>query len=410
MRYRSGMADLRDQFEYFYAPGDKATATALRTGLVTADTNVLLSLYRFQRQGREELFGALELIGDRLWIPHQVAYEFHQKRLSVISGQESYFSKTKDELDSGISSYLAKLAAFSNRIALPQPEAQQLEDMIREDHKKVLAHVSNFEAINEVHLENRDSDEVLIRLEKLFSNRVGEPMNPADLEAARKEAERRVKAKVPPGYMDRDKPDPSGDYIIFKQLMHEAGMRKLPTVFITDDRKEDWYRREHGLTLGARYELRKEMAAEAGVPFLIMTSDRFLVHAKNYLAASVSLATVDQAKELQDSQEREHRIWKVEQYRDVLAQLIKEREKATARLTVILTDNRSARRRYDELAKSANPEISDNHQALAAAMEELKQSDYETMRAQSEVERLSMTIQTGEVELAKELAKLTKPT
>ena len=80
--------------------------------------------------------------------------------------------------------------------------------------------------------------------------------------------------------------------------MNEAKDRKLPVVFVTDDKKEDWYRREHGLTLGARYELREEMMAEAGVPLLMMTTETFLLHAKNHLNAQVSAATVDQAKEL----------------------------------------------------------------------------------------------------------------
>ena len=81
--------------------------------------------------------------------------------------------------------------------------------------------------------------------------------------------------------------------------MTEAASRKLPVVFITDDsRSDDWYRREHGLTLGARYELREEMNREAGVPLLMMTTERFLRYAKEHLDATVSEETVDQAKEL----------------------------------------------------------------------------------------------------------------
>jgi hypothetical protein len=81
--------------------------------------------------------------------------------------------------------------------------------------------------------------------------------------------------------------------------MSEAANRRLPVVFITDDsRSDDWYRREHGLTLGARYELRAEMTHEAGVPLLMMTTETFLRHAKTYLDATVSDETVDQAKEL----------------------------------------------------------------------------------------------------------------
>lgn len=49
-------------------------------------------------------------------------------------------------------------------------------------------------------------------------------------------------AQLPPGYCDSGKADPTGDYLIFRQLMDEAKERKLPAMFITDDEKSDWYR------------------------------------------------------------------------------------------------------------------------------------------------------------------------
>lgn len=105
------MASLREDFAYFYAPDEGAVSSALRTGLVSADANVLLSLYRFQPLARDDLFGALDILGDQLWIPHQVALEFHRNRLSVIASQESYFSKTAAELDSAMKEYQSRLRA-----------------------------------------------------------------------------------------------------------------------------------------------------------------------------------------------------------------------------------------------------------------------------------------------------------
>jgi hypothetical protein len=258
-------------------------------------------------EARNELFTTLEHIGNRLWMPFQVAHEFHRNRLSVIAGQESFFGKTREELESVANDYLSKLKAFTARIALPQARTQHLEEMIRQVHAAVTSEVTKAETANEVDLGSRDSDEVLTRLEALFTDRVGEPMKPDELEAARKEARRRVDAKIPPGYMDKAKADPSGDYILWKQLLREASTRKVPTVLITDDRKEDWVRREHGLTLGPRTELREEMTTEAGVPFLIMSTETFLLHAKDYLQVSVSRSTVDQAKEIQEVLDRNRR-------------------------------------------------------------------------------------------------------
>jgi hypothetical protein len=70
------MANLRDQFAPHYAQDEEVVAAALRAGLVTPDTNVMLASYRFERQARDELLHAFEKLEDRLWIPHQVALEF----------------------------------------------------------------------------------------------------------------------------------------------------------------------------------------------------------------------------------------------------------------------------------------------------------------------------------------------
>ena len=301
------MASLRDQFEHFYAPDEDAEKTAIQKGLVTPDTNVLLNLYRFQAGARDELFGALEKLGERLWIPHQVALEFHRRRLDVIAEQERYFNDTRKDLDALVGDLRKRVETFGTRIALDEDHIRAIKEGIGSLQKLLTAEVADAQKANEVRLKDRDSDAVLTRLESLLGGRVGEPMISKVLKAARKEAKRRVAAQLPPGYCDSGKADPTGDYLIFRQLMDEAKERKLPVVFITDDEKSDWYRREHGIPLGARYELREEMIAEAGVPFLIMTTERFLLHAEKYLDAEVSVETVDQAKELPGIVEDDHR-------------------------------------------------------------------------------------------------------
>src|SRR5690242_7419530 len=98
------MPGMRDQFEHFYPLGDNAVASAMRTGLVIPDTNVLFGLYRLQAKARGELFRSLENLGnsDRLWIPHQVGFEYHRNRLGVIADQQQFFRRTRRDLDASI--------------------------------------------------------------------------------------------------------------------------------------------------------------------------------------------------------------------------------------------------------------------------------------------------------------------
>jgi hypothetical protein len=319
------MPGMRERFAHFYAPDEDSTATAMKTGLVVPDTNVLLGLYKVQLTARHQLFGALGKLGDRLWIPYQVGVEFHRNRLGVIAEQEAYFGKTQKEFDATIEGLCEKVKEFNGaRFAMTSASVAQIEKALRTTQKLITNCVAGAEKANDVKLREHGTDEILTALETLLGDRVGDPMEPKELEDAKKEARRRVEAKEPPGYKDRDKPDPTGDYLIFKQLINEAAKRKLPVVFITDDRKEDWYRREQGLTLGARYELREQMTVGTGMPFIIMTTEAFLLHAKKYLGAEVSDTTVDQAKELPGALDESERMLAMRRHREYRQQTLVE--------------------------------------------------------------------------------------
>ena len=294
------MPSLRDQFQHFYMPDEDAVKTAVQTGLIAPDTNVLLGLYRFQAGARDQLFDALGLAGDRLWVPHQVGLEFHRRRLGVIHDQENYFKATEKALRELVQRLRDAVEAFGKEIRLGKDEIRKNLDGIVSLQELLIGEVVKAKKATEVRLKDHKSDAVLERLEHLLDGRVGGPMEPEELEEARKEAKRRVEEKIPPGYEDAGKADPTGDYLIFRQLMTEAGQRKLPVV-VTDDTKRDWYRREHGLPLGplgAAPELREDMMSKAGVSFMTLTTEEFLGQAETYLGAEVSEDTFAQAREL----------------------------------------------------------------------------------------------------------------
>jgi hypothetical protein len=383
------MASLRDQFEHFYAPDEDAEKTAFKTGLVTPDTNVLLNLYRFQARPRDELFGALEKLGERLWIPHQVGLEFHRRRLNVIAEQERYFNDTRKDFKALVDNLRSRVETFGTRIVLDKDRIRAINERIGSLQELLTAEVSEAGKANLVRLQHHDSDEVLTRLESLLDSRVGEPMRPRKLKAARKEAKRRAAAQLPPGYRDSGKADPTGDYLIFRQLMDEAKERKLPVVFITDDEKPDWYRREYNIPLGPRYELREEMMAEAGVPFVIMTTERFLRYAETYLNAEVSAETVDQAKELPGIVEDDLRI---EAIRDLITNI-----EDPLQRTLLLSELHKMWVTIENTSRS-------NITALAQVDRDLIRRDLEVVRAKLDKLQSPMETSTARAQAALELS------
>lgn len=295
------MASLRDQFQHFYKPGDDEVVKAIKTGIVTPDTNVLLALYRLQPDMRDQWFGALAALNDRLWVPHQVATEFHRRRLDVIKEKERSFKATEDELRALFKSLRAKVEQFGTSIGLEKDHIQGVTEGITSLQTSLTAEVNAAKKANDVRFlgTNTDkSDKVFERLDNLLGDRIGDAMSPAALAEAQTEALRRVGLEIPPGYEDAGKVNPSGDYLVFRQVMDHAREHKLPVVLVTDDVKGDWYRRQQEIDFGARAELREEVMLEAGVPFITMTTKTFLEHAKAHLGAAVSPETVEQAKEL----------------------------------------------------------------------------------------------------------------
>jgi PIN like domain len=300
------MASLRDRFEHFNPQDEVAEGSAIRTGLVVPDTNVLLNLYRFQAGARDKLFGALATLNDRLWIPHQVALEFHRRRLDVMKDQEQYFTNTQREIKALISEIRNVTDVFPTRIGLNEDRAQEIRESISSLSSLLSDEITKARNSNEVRLRDRDSDGVLERLDALLGDRIGDSMAPAELKEARREAMSRVEARIPPGFEDGSKADPTGDYLIFRQLMDEARKQSRPVMFITDDEKRDWYRRQQDIPFGARAELREEMMAAADVPLVIVTTDTFLSRARKYLGFDVSDKTIAQAKELPSIIEENH--------------------------------------------------------------------------------------------------------
>lgn len=295
------MASLRDQFQHFYQPDDDEVVKAIETGIVTPDTNVLLALYRLQPDTRDQWFGALAALGDRLWVPHQVATEFHRRRLDVIKEKERSFKGTEGELNALFKSLRAKMEQFGTSIGLDKEHIQRIAEGITSLQTNLATEVNAAKKANDVRYlgTNTDkSDKVFERLDDLLGDRIGHAMSPAQLAEAQAEALRRVGLEIPPGYEDAGKVNPSGDYLVFRQVMDHAREHKLPVVLVTDDVKGDWYRQQPDIDFGARAELREEMMLEAGVPLVIMTTKTFLEHANTHLGAAVSPETVEQAKEL----------------------------------------------------------------------------------------------------------------
>lgn len=296
-----------DQFQQYLIPDQAAVRQGMTRGLVVLDTNVLLSAYRFAPNARAELLNVLTLLADRLWIPHQVAFEFHKNRFGVIAEYDAAYNAVIESLrehqQASERDLEDKIRQLTNRAALTDHERDRLLGMLRTSLSPLQHAIETLRREHGVGNPASSQDEILERMQRILMGRVGSPFDEKADSSERAEADRRIREQIPPGYRDSGKPEGHGDYFVWAQTLREAKRRSPEIlVFVTGDVKDDWYLRIKGQTVMARPELALECREETGAKLVMMQTKAFLRHAEAYLNAKVSDA-IRQADRMSEANE-----------------------------------------------------------------------------------------------------------
>lgn len=247
---------MRDRFPGYYRPTVEEFERFWDAALLALDANVLLSLYRFSEPAREQLFAILHRVQDRIWIPHQVAFEFQRGRIGVIDEQRKQYDRVIDEIGK---SKRVILSRVRRRSAMDHAQlSKKLEDQL----EPVVDYLEQLKAAHTDPVTDRDwigRDVVRDQLDQLIAGRVGSPLPAND---ALKEGPRRYAARVPPGYEDEKKPEPDryGDLILWFELLAHARETDRPVLLITGEQKDDWWLSVEGRIVAPRPELGAEMS------------------------------------------------------------------------------------------------------------------------------------------------------
>lgn len=196
----------------FFALSDECIAAIWRTAPVVLDTNVLLCLHRKSSAG-QGLRRFMDSVSDRLWMPYQVMLEYFNTRLR---------------------------------------KAPTLAAM----HELLKAKVAEEGAATH-------SDRILDYVLTLYKDKVGGNFTPGELRQIYTDGRRRYARRIPPGYSDaRLKMGGSfrsiyGDLILWKEMIRHARTGRTDIIFVTNDRKDDWWDTT-AMTTVPRIELLRE--------------------------------------------------------------------------------------------------------------------------------------------------------
>lgn len=296
---------MKEKFIGFYDPTEQEIEDAWTNGVFAFDANTLLNLYRYTDVTRKDFLHVLKFIKENLFIPFQVAFEYLNNRIKVIDGLEKSYMDLEQSYNDIFQNNLKK--AINNYKRHPSIDIQS----ILKQNEDFLNKISLLlEKQKKKHPDFKTKDYILDELTLLFECCVGKEPLKSDLKKIYEEGKERYLEEIPPGYKDLKEKEKKGqrhlygDLLIWKELIEYSKRNKKPLIFVTDDGKDDWWKKENGITIRPREELIKEFYDLTGIRILIYNSDQFLKFAKQRgLVTDLKDKTIEEIKDIRISDE-----------------------------------------------------------------------------------------------------------
>ncbi len=277
-------------FNEFYPLNEEEIKSIWEESIIVLDTNILLSWYRYSENTIIEYSKVLDGIKDKLWIPHQIAWEFQKQRINVIFQQVKVYS----DFISKLSAIEAELNTKDRNPFLSPSTLNELSTALRNSKMDLETKKSQYESLV-------SNDTTLKYLSDLFDKKVGVEYSDEKITELKKTGDVRYEKKIPPGYKDSKKNNDEkyGDLFLWLQLLDKATEEKRPIIFVTEEQKEDWWIVKEGKTLGPRHELKKEFREKTGFKFHIYKPFSFLEYAYGFLDLTANDRAIKELKDIE---------------------------------------------------------------------------------------------------------------
>jgi hypothetical protein len=287
---------MKEAFSQHFATDQDRREKLWENCLFVFDTNVLTGIYRRSEEARDAQYKLMVELGDRLWIPHRVIYEFLDNRAKIVHDQAQLYAACVNELQGMLASF-----EVVTRHPFLSSEVYREFNLVSQ---KVLAEL---EASREFHDGRITNDDVKGMLAEILAGKVGSAFTEERLVEIVKEGELRYAQNIPPGFEDRGKHKGSsvteeirkryGDLIIWHQIIEKAKAEQRPVILVTGDQKLDWWAEQSGKKLGPHPVLLEEFKNLSGQDFYLYSYHGFLDLANQYLDQKTSASVIQEVRD-----------------------------------------------------------------------------------------------------------------
>ena len=275
------------------------------------DANTLLNLFRYPKETSNVMLKLIESIKERIWIPHQVALEYHRHLEEVIYEQKKEYETLEKDCMSQLQKLISKLKKLRHSNISTNSMVQSLEQS---------SEIIQEELANQRE-KQPDLQEIKLRINNLVGEKIGLAFDQVELDKIFVEGSNRYANKVPPGYMDGKKnysyfhngvsyQAAYGDLIFWKQILRYSETSEVNSIIlISDDRKEDWILEVSGEKKGIHPYLTNEFNSHSGgKTFNSYNSVQFISQAEKFLGFKSSAIVSDVIKEIETVYKKEDSI------------------------------------------------------------------------------------------------------
>jgi len=285
-------------FEY-YPINEETIDEIWKECIFCYDTNVLLNLYRYTEETKAKMLEVMEYFKPQSILPYQVAFEFHKNRRSTIRKQVQIYDDASELVELHKKQLVDSLLKLGKHSVI---DINAINSLIKKYSDKITKGLKE-QKKNHPDLEKKDA--INDKIAELFEGKVSSKFSDDVLKQVYKEGKDRYDKKVPPGYADyKDKKNNDenslfGDLIIWKQLFEIAKEKRSNIIFVTDDRKEDWWLKVDGKTIGPRPELYKEFSSQTDSKrILIYNAEQFITYGGKHSSISIQRKVINEINTL----------------------------------------------------------------------------------------------------------------
>lgn len=267
-------------------------------GVIIFDTNVLLNLYRYNEEARNELINLMKSYESRLWMPYQVGLEF----LANCESVKKWLHRGFEELEGQVDECKKNFFKFydSHYSKHKHINRKELEDLFEQQLQPVKEKLCEWEKA----VPDYDKKDVVKKkIVALFDKKVGNDYNYDELLDIYAKGKIRYDNKIPPGYKDDTKEKQLmgarhvyGDLIEWMQIMDYAKTENKDVIFVGEDLKEDWWEIKDGQINKPRQELLDEFRYRTGKDIVFHTQKGFIDASKKKMKKE-TIKEIDRVRE-----------------------------------------------------------------------------------------------------------------